>query len=96
MIENDDIISDNKPLHWPELKHDCASDSLKMFQFVLVIYHGDDGDVDSSGHRGNNPDNLIVFICIFTYIIQPPGSRPQTAPSVKQKIKLVWPKCSHP
>ena len=45
MLENDDIISDNIS-HWPELKHDCASDSLKMFQFVLVIYHGDDGHVE--------------------------------------------------
>ena len=50
------------------------SDSFKMFQFVLVNYHGDDGDVDGSGHHGNNLDNLdsyIVFIRTFTYIIQP-------------------------
>ena len=72
-----------------------------MFQFVLVICHGDDGDVESSFHHGNNLDkldsyNIIVFIRTFTYIIQPPGSRPQTAPSMKQTIKLVWPKCSHP
>ena len=36
-----------------------------MFQFVLVIYHGDDGDVDGSGHHGNNRDNLDSY---HTYI----------------------------